>query len=77
MFYNITIPKQFHIIQNRPDLIEIRSKYHYWRITEYQDGVILSHKYNINDCYHKQGLFPDPYAAFRYIKKHDNYFSNL
>lgn len=70
---NVKIPKQFTIIQNREDMIEFKSIYHYWRISKINEEImILSHKYEENHNYHKQFSFSctDFSSIFRYIIRH-------
>jgi len=74
---NFKIPEQFHILQNnKAGIIEIKSLYHYWKFTEGNNIIILSHKYNKFDKYHKQKIFYNPNTALKYIIKHDEYISS-
>lgn len=51
---NIRIPSHFTVIQNRECIVELKSQYHYWRLTQHNDFYILAHKYLETDSYHKQ-----------------------
>lgn len=69
----------FTILNETSDCIELRSKYHFWRLVRIWDSpfFVLSHKHHKNDTYHKQHL---PYPAtrhniFYYIREHDAYVS--
>lgn len=76
---NIKIPNGFTIIQNREDMIEFKSIYHYWRISKINEEImILSHKHEENHNYHKQFSFSYNELSFiiRYIIRHDKYVSN-
>lgn len=76
---NVKLPKQFTIIQNREDIIEFKSIYHYWRISKINEEImILSHKYEENHNYHKQFSFSCNDLSFivRYIIRHDRCMSN-
>lgn len=70
----VKIPSHFAIIQNREYVLELQSKYHFWRITQGDKFFILAHKYRISDAYHKQRIATDPQALIRYIVCHDNVF---
>ena len=73
---NVKIPSHFTVIQNREYVLELRSKYHYWRITQNDDFFILSHKYRLSDAYHKQRVSSDPNSLIRYIIYHDKVFEH-
>ena len=65
---------QFTIIHQTSELIELKSKYHYWRLiripgTEFYN---LGHKHASNHPYHKQSL----HNIYRYIQLHDEYVSS-
>ncbi len=75
MSFSQIIPKYFEIIQDRQDLLEFKSLYHYWKLMQGRDVLILAHKHNLKDKYHKQFVCHSPKKAFRYIVKHDAYVS--
>ena len=70
----------FEIINNRPGLIEIKSKYHFWCLLQVEgtETYFLYHKHEINHPYHRQLERP---VTFNYAKKlilkHDEYVSKL
>lgn len=72
------LSKHFYIIRSIPDCVEVKSKFHYWRIIRYeQDAYFLHHKYNIDDKYHKQ--INRPYtlkSIIRIINDHDTFVGN-
>lgn len=76
------IPDTFLIMRQTDDLIELRSKYHYWRMTLIPgaDLYLLAHKYHIKDTYHKQALrCGNPTTLkniFSYIREHDEYIDS-
>lgn len=76
MSFSQTIPKHFEIIQDRQDLLEFKSIYHYWKLMQGRDVLILAHKHHLKDRYHKQFVCYSPKRAFRYIVKHDTYVSS-
>lgn len=73
MFYNIKIPSQFTIIQSNEFILEVKSKYHYWRLTQGNDILILAHKHHKNDKYHKQFTCYNTTKAIKYIVNHDKF----
>lgn len=75
MSFSQTIPKHFEIIQNRQDLLEFKSVYHYWKLMQGRDILILAHKHHLKDKYHKQFVCYSPAKAFRYIIQHDKHIS--
>lgn len=74
---NIKIPSHFTVIQNRECIIELKSQYHYWRLTQHYGFYILAHKYRKTDSYHKQRISSDPESLIRYIVRHDKAFGKL
>ena len=76
MLHNVKIPSNFTIIQKSEFLIEVKSKYHYWRLTQGNDILILAHKYQSKDEYHKQLTCHNPLKAFKYIENHDKFFES-
>lgn len=73
MLYNVKIPPQFSIIKYNEHVIEFKSKYHYWRLSQGNNILILAHKYHKNDSFHKQFTCYNPTKAFKYIIQHDKY----
>lgn len=71
---NIKIPSHFTVIQNREFILEFKSQYHYWRITQSYEIFVLAHKYRVSDAYHKQRIGSDPNSLIRYIIRHDTAF---
>lgn len=76
----ITIPKEFTILRQTEDMVEIKSKYHYWMIISIsgsENMYLLAHKHQLCDKYHKQKLkYGNPTTAnviLSHIKAHDNY----
>lgn len=71
--------KYFQILSIKPDAVEIRSKYHYWRILERDNMYFLHHKHNCNDSYHVQRT--EPFMSLcsvrKYISNHDEYFKSM
>lgn len=74
---NIKIPSHFTIIQNRECVLEFKSQFHYWRITENYGLYILAHKYQKSHSYHKQCSGTDPNALLRYTVRHDSFFATM
>lgn len=74
---NIRIPPQFTVIQNRECIVELKSQYHYWRLTQHDDFYILAHKYFETDSYHKQCTGSEPQSLIRYIIRHDKAFEHI
>lgn len=72
----------FTILRQTPELIELKSKYHYWRLIKIPDTEFynLGHKYEQHYSYHKQVIYPkNPptlHNIYRYIQKHDEYFDS-
>ena len=75
MLSNVKIPSHFQIIRHREDVIEIKSLYHYWQLTEGNGILVLSHRHHEHDCYHKQLTCATPQYAISYIIRHDEYIS--
>ncbi len=71
---NIKIPSHFTIIQNRECVLEFKSQFHYWRITENYGLYILAHKYLASNAYHKQRIGSNPNLLLRYVVRHDKAF---
>lgn len=78
---HMTFPNDFIVLRQTDDLIEIKSRYHYWRITKVAPTghYILSHKYFVDYQYHKQNI-KRTYSLttiIKYIIRHDTYVSSL
>lgn len=79
------IPTNFQIIRSASEIIEIKSKYHYWRatrVTTSDKTYLLSHKHNFSDTYHKQSCVAPSNPTtlkniFKHIKSHDDYIDTL
>lgn len=70
----------FEILRRTDDMIELKSRFHYWRLVRIRDTnqFVLSHKYKITDHYHKQIIHNRSYnGCFRYIADHDSYIATL
>ena len=73
------LSEYFEIVSEKPEAIEIKSKYHYWRIIERDGLYFLHHKYNEYDSYHVQSHepFQSLYLIRKYISNHDEYVESL
>jgi len=67
----MNIPTGFKLIRQNECLLEFKSAYHFWCIYYSYEHVMLVHKYNLSDEYHKQGIFADSAHVIRYVKRHD------
>ena len=69
--------KQFQILRDNADLIEFKSKYHYWCMIPnryYPDTYFLWHKHEQTHPYHRQ--FKEAFALnhlVKYVLDHDSY----
>ena len=68
---NIKIPSHFTVIQNREHVLEFKSQFHYWRITENYGLYILA------NAYHKQRIGSNPNLLLRYVVRHDKAFKMM
>ena len=70
--------KYFEIVSEKPDSVELKSEFHYWRIIEKDGLYFLNHKYNEDEPYHVQSHMP--FASLssirKYISSHDNYIAS-
>lgn len=80
----INIPKEFTILRQTEDMVEIKSKYHYWMIIAIsgsENMYLLAHKHKENDKYHKQKLkYGNPSTVniiLSHIHAHDNYIEQI
>lgn len=72
---------QFTIIHQTSELIELKSKYHYWRLTciPGTEFYNLGHKHALNHPYHKQSIgsqLPTLHNIYKYIQLHDEYVAS-
>lgn len=70
----------FEILRQTDEMIELKSRYHYWRMVRIRDTrqYILSHKHNKEDTYHQQYIQNHSFmACYRYIAAHDRYVDTL
>lgn len=72
---------QFTIIHQTSELIELKSKYHYWRLIRIPGTELynLGHKRALNHPYHKQSIgskSPTLHNIYRYIQLHDEYVAS-
>ena len=72
------LSKYFKIISEKPDSVEIKSVYHYWRIISRDGLYFLHHKHSVDNTYHVQSRIP--FTSLRsirkYIAEHDKYVKN-
>lgn len=68
----------FEIINIREDCIEIKSKFHFWRIIKVNEVFYLHHKHEAHYSYHVQckNPFYSLSSIRKYIQKHDRYIQN-
>lgn len=73
------LSEYFEIISEKPDSVEIKSEYHYWRIIERDGLYFLHHKHNEDDTYHIQSHTPfaSLCAIRKYIINHDDYVTSI
>ena len=72
------LSKYFEIVSEKPNSVELKSAFHYWRIIEKDGLYFLHHKHNEDEPYHVQSHMP--FASLssirKYISSHDNYIAS-